>query len=230
MVWKIPRVWEGGTVIIIGGGPSIVKQFNIPEEVVKKVYQGTSPSIYSEYLKPLHKHHVIAVNMAYKLGDWVDMMFFGDAGFWPKYKADLLNFKGLRVTCNPELEETSKLKIIKRADRNPRLLKKGICTEPNTVCWNSNSGSAAINFAVHLGVKRIILLGFDMTLDGGSNQHWHKFYSGNVKTVEGTFKKHMTGFPDMAADLKKLGIEVINANPESKIEAFPKMNFKDIVL
>ena len=68
-----------------------------------------------------------------------------------------------------------------------------------------------------------------MRLDESNNQHWHKFYSGNIRTVGGTFKKHLEGFPSIARDAKKLGIEILNANPNSAIEDFRKVTLKDIL-
>jgi len=40
----------------------------------------------------------------------------------------------------------------------------------------------------------------------------------------------MVGFPDIKRDADELGIEIINANPESAITVFPRMNFKEIIL
>ena len=79
-------------------------------------------------------------------------------------------------------------------------------------------------------MKRIVLFGFDMSLDVANNQHWHKFYAGNPKTVQGTIKKHLQGFPQMVKDLQQLGIEVLNCSPESKIEGFKKVTLKDLHL
>jgi hypothetical protein len=65
MSWQVPRMWEGGDVWIIGGGPSILTQFDIPEKVVSKVLNGSSPpSVYSPYMEYLHDKHIIGVNMA----------------------------------------------------------------------------------------------------------------------------------------------------------------------
>lgn len=225
MDWKVPRVWEGGQCIIIGGGPSILEQFEIPPKVVKSVYFGKqSPLIYSPYLEPIHNEHVIAVNMAYQMGPWIDMMFFGDSKFWKLQKDGILNFAGLRITCAIEGRKYQRLKYVRKNGSKP----SGITEEPTMVSWNLNSGAAAINLAIHTGVKRIILLGFDMNLDKEQNQHWHKVYAGNKRTVQSVFRKQLIGFPAIAADAKRLGVEIINANPNSKINDFPKMNFKDI--
>lgn len=226
-MWEIPRIWEGGQCIIIGGGPSVTRQFDIPESIVQDVYAGrSSPEAYSPYMTAIHDQHIIAVNMAYKLGDWVDCVFFGDEGFLNKNRREFFNFKGLRVTCASKIAtQNGYLKIVER-DKDHKF---GVSFKPGHVSWNGNSGAAAINLAVHFGVKRIILLGFDMKLDAHKNQHWHKYYHSSLTTVEGTMKMHLKGFPDIAKDLYGK-VEVINANPDSQITNFPKLAFKDIHL
>ena len=223
-MWTIPRIWDGGQCIIIGGGPSLTRQFNIPEEIVKQVHiQKESPLIYSPYLSSIHNEHIIAVNMAHKLGPWVDCVFFGDAGFLAKSRPDLFEFKGLRITCHGRNQmHNSYLKVLERDKSKP----KGITFKPNHVSWNGNSGACAINLAMHFGVKRIFLLGFDMSLDVKQNQHWHKYYKTTTKNVNTTFKRHLAGFPVIAKDLAGK-VEVINCNPDSQITCFPKANIKD---
>jgi len=227
MSWTAPKIWNGGTCIIIGGGTSILKQFKIPQEIIQGVFmKKLSTSAYSPYLSAIHDQHIIAVNVAYKIGPWIDVMFFGDTSTWDEEKKNLQFFRGLKVTCAGGLE---KERTVKWMQREPRK-KIGIAENPDTLAWNHNSGSAAINLAVHFGVKRIILLGFDMQLDANKNQHWHKQYSSPLSSVERSMAKHLAGFPQMKADLDRLKIEVLNANPDSKIEAFRKLNFKDIRL
>ena len=229
MLWKVPRMWEGGTCIIIGGGPSILKQFNVPDEIVSDVHVGKrQPSAYSPYLEPIHKHHVIAVNVAYKIGAWIDMMIFGDSSTWSEDRKGILEFRGLKVTCADMLPQNSN--SLKYLGRDPKKRKGGISTDHCLVGWNKNSGAAAMNLAVHTGVKRIILLGFDMRLDSSQNQHWHKFYTSPLNQTTSIFNKHLAGFPQIKKDLDALGIEVLNANPDSAIEVFKKVNFKDIKL
>ena len=227
MKWKVPKLWEDSTAIVIGGGASILKQFNIPNSVVNDVFTGKSkPVVYSPYLEQIHSSHVIAVNVAYKIGNWIDIMFFGDVSTWHEDSENIVQFKGLRVTCAKELDDDSRLKWLQRDPRK----RHGISTNPEMVSWNNNSGAATINLAVHMGAKRIILLGFDMKLDEEKNQHWHKFYSTKEKDITSTFRKHLSGFQEIKRDADLLGVEIINANPTSAITQFPRMNFKDIKL
>ena len=121
MSWIVPRIWEGEDAWIIGGGPSITKQFGIPENIVRKVRNNEeSPSIYSPYMKAIHDKHIIAVNMAYHLGNWVDMMFFGDTGFFTREQEGLLKFAGLKVHCHPTHRHEPWLKYLVRDVNHPK--------------------------------------------------------------------------------------------------------------
>jgi len=96
------------------------------------------------------------------------------------------------------------------------------------VAWNQNSGAAAISVAVHAGAKRIFLLGFDMKLKADA-QHWHSEYrTAGVKARALPFNRHLQGFPFIAADAKRLGVEIFNVCPESAIPDFKKVTLKEV--
>lgn len=233
MNWKVPKIWEGGDVWILGGGPSVFTQFNIPKEVVDNVLSGTSPpSVYSPYMSAIHDKHVIGVNVAYLIGDWIDMVFFGDSGFFLSHRTRLAQFHGLKVTCHSGASKETWIKFLGRDGRKPR----GISSAPNLVSWNGNSGAAAVSVAAHAGAKRIILLGFDMSLNGDNRQHWHNLYGRGVINVGDErkrrklpFERHLRGFEDIARDAQAMGIEILNASPTSAITQFRKLTVKEIL-
>ena len=122
MSWHIPRIWEGGECWIIGGGPSIPQIFGVPQDIINKVYEKELPmSAFSPFLSPIHGKHVIAVNMAFKLGDWVDLMFFGDGGFYFKNRRELMQFPKPRITCNPNISKQENIGGIKFVNRDGRV-------------------------------------------------------------------------------------------------------------
>jgi hypothetical protein len=234
MIWQVPRMWEDGDVWIIGGGPSIPTQFGIPKEVVDSVIKGTSPAnVYSPYMSFLHDKHVIGINVAFMIGDWIDMVFFGDKGFFLKYEADIAAFPGLKVSSHPIADKYNWLKYVPTDHNHPR----GISENPKMVSWNHNSGAAAISVAVNAGAKRVILLGFDMKLGEGDHQHWHDLYGRFAnranrdprKPQQMPFDRHLKGFDYIAKDAKKRGVEILNANPNSAINQFPKMSMKELI-
>lgn len=206
------------------------KQFGIPEDIVSSVVAGRErPSVYSPYLAALHDRHTIAVNNAYMIGDWMDALFFGDCAWYVQHRIALERWPKLKVTCcqrfaaYPE-SQANGLKYLGK-DKTKSL---GISTNPTTVCWNSNSGSAAISLAAHLGAKRIILLGFDMIMDRGKT-HWHAPHSPIKRNFTPPYVKHLKGFPQIAEDAKLLGIEILNASPISAIKDFPKVSVSEII-
>ena len=233
MNWKVPRIWEDGDVWILGGGPSVAEQFDIPKEIVESVRAGTSPlNVFSPYLSPLHNKHVIGINVAYQIGDWIDMVFFGDSGFYLSHRPKLALFPGVKVTCHNGARSESWVKYLGRDGRKPR----GISSAPNLVSWNGNSGASAISVAAWSGAKRIILLGFDMKLSTDNHQHWHDAYKRGVINVNDErkrrklpFDRHLRGFPEIAEDAKRMGITILNASPDSAIQCFEKICVKDII-
>jgi len=228
MKWTPPNMWEGGDCFIIGGGASIVSQFGIPQEVVDQVkVNQTMAHLYSPYMKELHDKHIIGVNNAYMLGDWVDCVFFGDCAWYLVHRQNLAKFAGLKVTCCPRFAEKpeSRCEGIKYLAKDGSH-RYGISEIPTRVAWNHNSGAAAINLAVHLGVKKINLLGFDMCLDEKNTSHWHGSH-GNKNCPP--FKRHLKGFPEIAEDAQKRGIEILNTSSISNIEEFPKVELRSLL-
>lgn len=204
----------------------MLQQFGVSGEVISKVEKGRLPfSTYSEYLAPLHTKNVVGTNIAFMLGSWVSVFYFCDRTFFRVHREKILAFPNLKVTCVSSLDrnllpETLNIKRLKR-DYRP-----GLSFKPDTICWNHNSGAAAINFAILAGAKRILLLGFDMNPQDGRT-HWHNAYSSN--TLRASFNRFLSKYPALAADAKKNKIEILNISPNSALDCFPKMELKDVL-
>jgi len=229
MVWDIPKLWDGGDVFILGGGPSVPPQFGIPESLVQKVREGKQPpSVYSNYMSKLHDKHVIGINVAYMIGDWIDILFFGDHSFFLNHRSKLSEFPGIIISSNPGIDKYGWIKHTPK-DANKNM---GISEIKNKISWNFNSGAAAINLAYHLGAKRIILLGFDMCLTEG-NQHWHDLYGRGDRLKKDPrklpFDRHLRGFNPIEKDAKRLGVEILNASHLSVIPNFKKIHINDVL-
>jgi len=231
MIWNVPKIWEDGDVWILGGGPSIPKLFNVPDKVIKDVVSRKfSPNTYSQYMQSIHNKHVIGVNVAYLLGDWIDMVFFGDSAFFLKHMDGLAEFKGLKVSCASNVASHDWVKYTPKDGKH----NKGITKQPHLVSWNGNSGAAAISVAVHTGAKRVILLGFDMSLGDIKNQHWHDVYERGPAVTEKRLKKlpfnrHLRGFAGIKRDADTMGVEILNCSPNSTIKEFRKVTLEELL-
>jgi hypothetical protein len=143
--WKIPKIYDAGTVFILGGGPSInTTNFDLIKD------------------KP-----VIGVNDAYLLGEWVDICWFGDCRWYYWHKDRLKQYSGLVAThCGQLLGKDPRVKVCTRGKP------AGIENKAHCVSWNRNSGASAINFAYQLGAKSLVLLGYDMRRVN-EKPNWH---------------------------------------------------------
>jgi hypothetical protein len=179
---------------------------------------GGGPSISSTPLELIHHLPVVAANNAFKLGPWVDAMFFGDCRWLEWHRKEMQEYEGIKTTTCDRHRDKHKIKILKRVNNEPLTKSK------DSVAWNKSSGAACINLAVHLGAKRIILIGFDMKqIDGRSNYHDEHKTNSNDKV----YRRFKAPFPRLARALKELGIEVINATPGSALNSFPIMTLEE---
>ncbi len=96
---------------------------------------------------------------------------------------------------------------------------------PDGLRHGSNSGYQAIELAVKLGAKRIVLLGYDMKVDGGRS-HWHD-EPRQRDFADVAARSMLPHFASLVEPLKALGVEVVNATPGSAIECFPKASLED---
>ncbi len=226
MYWTVPKIWENETCFIIGGGPSLASQLGIPDTLLTAFKNGSAPiEALHQYFTPFKTSHTIGVNMAYKFGaDFIDIVFIGDLGFLKTNTTDLQNFNGLIVTCAPMFPPSPNIKTLMR-DRKKTT---GIVDDPTKVAWNGHSGGSAINLAIHLGAKRIVLLGFDLNSSPANEHHWHKYYQTKSQKLQNvSYILHMRGYADIAKDAEKLGVEILNASPTSAINVFKKVTLKE---
>lgn len=204
------------------------RQFGVPEEVISSCTSGGFASAYAPYLEPIRDKHIIGVNNAYMIARWIDVEFFGDCAWYNVHRFALAEWPGLKITCcerfhnKPEPHCEGIKFLIRRPDKT-----RGLSDDPSKVCWNNNSGCAAINVAAHLGVKCIILLGFDMKLDPNKVSHWHGSHGQKPKGYSPPFDRHLLSFPAIAEDAKNRGIEILNASPDSAITVFPRISVKE---
>ena len=193
---KVEPIWKGETAFIVGGGPSLAN-FNFDKLQYKKT---------------------IIINKAIQFYPKADILYWTDARVYHWYKKDIDNFRGDKYTIKP-FDVPKDVKALRNTGKH------GLEYDPTGVRHGNNSGYAAINLAVHLGVKRIVLLGFDMG-NQGNQSHFHDGYPVKV-TQNKTYELTMAPmFLSLVEPLRKKKIEIINANPQSKLNCFPKMNLE----
>lgn len=208
-LWHPPKMWDGSTAYIIGGGPS-VNQMD---------------------LSLIKDKHVIGVNNSYLLGSWVDVCWWGDMTWldWHKQKLSKL-YHGLVATCNQNSN------VIKRNQNWIKFFARGkpmgIDDRPGYISWNRNSGCSAINLAVNFGAKRVVLLGFDMSDAPDGKTHWHEGHKKAKKSKKknnSPYERFRKTTTFIAKDAARLKVEILNASPVTTITVFSRVNLEDVV-
>jgi hypothetical protein len=204
--YTLPRPYEGKTVFVVGGGPSL-KRLD---------------------LSKVRNRPVVGCNDAFRLGTWVDWIIFADKRWFGWNHTDLAEWPNReRVICLvPQLlDERDKfpwLKILRRDEA-----RFGLSVEQDTICWNRGCGGAAINAAYLLGASRVVLLGFDMrVVDGKHNWHDNHQHTERDKIYQNSM---MPFLKPMSDAMKVTGLQIVNATPGSALNLFPLVPLEDLL-
>lgn len=192
-------IWQGEMAYIIAGGPSLT---------------GFDWSL-------LDGRKSIAINSSILSYPGAAACFFGDARWWMwnagKVKA---TYAGPIFTCSeiadPRVHNLLKVKPAPY-----------ISTDPASVMMQRTSLTAAMNLAVHFGCARLVLLGADMKASHDGRAHHHQEHP--IAQIPGCWDKQMTELRNVADALRAVGVEVINASLDSRIDWWPKQPIEELL-
>lgn len=162
----------------------------------------------------------IAIKEAYsQLVPFADVVYGCEAPWW-KHRQGLPDFRGLKLAWSDAQIPFPGIERFKIKDKQfDRLL----LDDPGIIGAGGHSGFQALNIALQFGAARVLLVGFDMR---GSHfygrNNWMKANNPN----ESVFPRWIKGMDGAASDLKKWGIEVVNASPVSAVKSFPHMTIE----
>jgi hypothetical protein len=198
VITPITPDWAGETCFILGGGPSLT---GFSTEILRG------------------RGRVLAINNSYRLCPWADLLYFSDRCWYGWHHEHLSSFKGRMVTVSEVEGDGIKNLTLWPGD--------GLELRADRLRGN-NGGYHAINLAFHLGVKRIVLLGYDMRCDNGKS-HFHEGHPDNISLAyrDSLLKEQvMPQFRTLVAPLREAGVEVVNANQGSYLNCWPLVSLE----
>lgn len=205
IIQDLTQRFSGTDVFVVGGGNSL-HNFNFAS------LQGKS---------------VIAVNSAYKFLHVDIAIYWADAS-WAEGEGDAL------VEHPTPYKFTSKFNINKSKPEFRKgfagayiLNQSGGCgydPNPEHVKGN-NSGVHAINLAINLQAKRVVLLGFDMG-HVMNQSHFHKLHKSStpLMTYNDMFIPSLNA---LAKEVAHTSVEIVNCSNQSRLTCFKKGNIED---
>lgn len=195
----VPRLWPGSTIVCIGTGPSVTQA---DVDVVRG------------------KARVIAINDAHRLAPWADVLYSCD-GQWVDWHHGVTGFQGLKYSMTVNRKKWPDWKVVRNGGE------KGLSLDPSSVCTGRNSGYQAINLAVHLGAKRIVLLGYDMSRDPAQRKS-HFFGEHPKRPKPSPYSQFLLLFETIKKPLARVGVEVVNCTRRTMLDCFPKRSLEDV--
>jgi len=207
--WEAPELWPGSAFVIVAGGPSLTQdQVNACRD---RQWRGA-------------KVRIIVVNDGYRVAPWADVLYFCDCKWWQWHAKHLGGWDRPIVRLDGGKYDFGdpRIKVMRNVDTG------GLCEQRDGLMTGRDSGYQAMNLAVHLGAKRIVLLGMDMQAHvspNGVRTHWFGDHPGG--TSSSVYDSMLPWFDTLVKPLQKRGVEVINATPGSRIRCFPMRNIQD---
>lgn len=185
----VPKLWPGSTIVCIGGGPSVT-----PADV--------------DALRGLAR--VIAINDAYRLAPWADVLYACDQKWWGWHQG-APSFTGPKYSIESSIPVTwPDVQVLKNTGQF------GLELDPSGLRTGLNSGYQAVNLAKHLGAAKILLLGYDMSADG-TQTHW---FGEHPDGQPSPFPQMRDAFDTIVEPLQAAGVTVINCSRRTALRAF----------
>ncbi|ULK98854.1 hypothetical protein [Bradyrhizobium sp. I71] len=150
-----------------------------------------------------------------RLCPWADVVYGCDGPWWRARKG-LPDFAGIKLAHDSSVcaafKDVHKIEV---AD-DDRLR----FDVPGLVGSGGNSGFQALNLAVQFGARRVLLIGFDMHVGDGVHWYGRNTWSGANNPGMKHLMRWRDAFTTQAAKLQRMGVEVINASPDSALRCF----------
>jgi hypothetical protein len=194
----VPALYQGETAVLLATGPSLCDAD-------------------IEYIRPLHERgeiRVFGLGDAYRICDFLDV-FYGCDPRWFE-----CNLEVLKHPCKQKWTQDKKY-----ADKHPELMHvsgssgQGMSLKPSHIHFGSNSGYQLINLAVHYGIERFLLLGYNMDVPKGQKQH---FFGPHPKPLNqgNNYRGFAKIYGTIQPDIKK---KIINCTYPTMLTAFAQM-------
>lgn len=204
--WSVPRDWIGETAAILASGPSLTREQCDAVRGKCKVIAVNNQGVDTEV------NGILQPAMA----PWADVLFASDLKWWKAYGARAQAFKGTKVTLRQH-RGFSDVMSLEYSNTHP-----SFDPRPTHLVGGGNSGYAAIHLAVHYGVKKILLLGFDMQ-ETGKKRHWFGNHPTKLDS-RGNFAGWIRALEKLAPVLRARDVEVINCTPTTALRCFKRSN------
>lgn len=153
---------------------------------------------------------VIVANTTFRIAPWADALFAMDSRWWKTHYAEVCEaFEGERFTT-ASLDKSFAVTRLAGSFHHYR-----------------NSGAGCIALAAMKGAERIVMLGYDCMKDGDKS-HWHGSHPAGMSDAR-TVAIWPALFDRLAKDMRRKGVEVVNASRRTALKCFNRVDLTDAI-
>lgn len=166
-------------------------------------------------LRAAGRARVLVVNDTYRRVPAADLLYACDGRWW-RHNVEAVRASGFAGELWTQDDGAARAYGLTRVRH---LRRPGLTRTAGTVHGGGNSGYQAINLAYLLGARRLVLVGFDMQPTGGA-LHWFGRHPVPELDRRLPFAHWIGQFGDLARDLAREGVDVVNATRETALTQF----------
>jgi len=185
----------------------------------------TGPSLTQGVADILRGQRVIAVNDAYRLLPFAEVLYACDARWWDVHKGGGGGFAGQKWSTHEKGVSNDKTACARKWGLRLAPGAAGdVLRTDGTIAYGGNSGFQAVGLAIILGFTRIVLVGFDMRAVDGRRH----FFGNHPRPLRNSdcYKRWVKGF-DIASKALPSRVTIFNATPNSAIKSFQMVRLED---
>lgn len=171
----------------------------------------SGPSMCAEDAAAVSHLPRVVTNTTFRLAPDANFLFGFDFAWWQRYIDEVrASFKGELVSHHSTAAKFGCTPM----DRDPEFRIFG------------NSGASAVAFAALLGARRVLLLGADCSVAGGT--HWHGDHPPELANARGAavWPRH---FASAAGFARWRRTEVINCSRKTALTCFPRATLEEVL-
>lgn len=205
------------------------------QELMKKICHKNvfivagGPSIKKQNLSLLHNQLTIAINNSYNILPNATALYWSDASWIDKHYEQVNQHScSLRFHArhNKMVDDTDYRGL---ADSTIlyREAEMGLSDNPNFVSGN-NGGAHALNLAINMKARNIVLLGYDMQISDNKDTHWHHGHGYGLRPeiYPNSFIPCINSIAKCVKE-RNLNVNIINASPDTALTCFTMGLFED---
>lgn len=159
------------------------------------------------------------INDGYRIAPWADALVALDTDWWHVHRGAPA-FTGQRFSSDPDVRDRYGARYV------PSIIREGLSLSWDEAHFGTDSGYWAIQIAVLMGARRILLLGYDMGHAEDGRTHWFGDHQNPLRNCS-PYELFLERYATLPAWCAANGVEIINCTRRTRLVCFPRASIRE---